>query len=354
MERQEWLEQRRTGIGGSDAASVFNVGYGCRRRLCYDKRGVEPDFEKETSLAMKLGNLFEPFLAEEYRRKANPARWVSPSASRQHPTYPEARVNPDRLIFLTGHANEAHAHTNVIGKDDGVLEIKAQGRGAYSKTKRVGMPQDYIFQLNHAMWVTGAAWGAFQVGNRDSGESTSWDVTADKTIISELEREVPALWKVIQSTDPLPDRLDVEDPRCSECAWRVTCQGDALVHVSGKSDLITAEDIRPLLAEYDEREPLLDEAKALMEETTEALKAALVERPSVRIAWGKKDRKVYFRGQDGRVTWDGLELAKRYERLRFLERPLNDTPEAELFDIEFPPGETFRRQGVPFRTLRVY
>lgn len=355
MERQEWLEQRRQGIGGSDAASVFNVGYGCRRRLCYDKRGIEPDFEQEGTLAMELGNLFEPWLAKEYQRKSEPKRFISISESRQHPDYPEARVNPDRFIFLKKAQLLKFEQTATVDPGAGVLEIKAQGRGAYSKTKRLGMPQDYIFQLNHAMWVTGTEWGAFQVGNRDTGESTAWDVTADKTITSELEKEIPLLWKLIQSDDPLPARLDVEDPRCSVCAWRVTCQGDSLVHVTGESDLVEAEDIRPLLAEYDEREPLFDEAKALLEETKESLRLALSERPSVRVGWGKKDRKVYFRGQDGRVSWKGDDLAKKYESLRTQGRTYCAAEDDRTaYDREFPPAATFRQQGVPFRTLRVY
>lgn len=353
MERQDWLEQRRSGIGGSDAASVFNVGYGCRRRLCYDKRGIEPDFERETTLAMKLGNLFEPFLAEEYAAKSG--RWVSPSESRQHPFHPEARVNPDSFIFTEKVQWEQFKQHGRVHGSAGVLEIKAQGRGAWSKTKRLGMPQDYILQLNHAMWVTGTEWGSFQVGNRDTGESTHWDVTADQSILIELEREVPALWKIIQSSDPLPARLDVEDPRCSGCAWRITCQGDSLVHVTGESDLVEVEALRPLLAEYDERKKLLDEAEALMDETKEAMKLVVDETPSVRVAWGKKDRKVYFRGQDGRVSWQGEEMARLYEQLRIAK--LSDLPDLEslaVFTKDFPAAQTFRRQGTPFRTLRVY
>ncbi len=346
MERQEWLEQRRTGIGGSDAASVFSIGYGCRRRLCYDKRGIEPDFPRDEVMAMKLGTALEPVFAEEYRRKAKPEQWLAETGSWQHPTIQAARVNPDRLIFQTKKALLAYQATDRLGPNDGVLEIKSQSRGTYSKTKRVGLPQDYIFQLNHAMWITGTEWGAFQVGNRDSGESTSWPVDADKTIIDELEREVPKLWNIISNpTESLPERLDVADGRCSECQWRITCQGDALVHVTGESDLVEAEHLRPLLVEYDERKALFDEAEALLDETKEDLKLACDEMPSARVGWGKKDRKIYFRGQDGRVSWLGVEMAEVYEKMRGM---LGGT------EAPFPEAVKFRRQGPPFRTLRVY
>ncbi len=345
-DRQQWEQQRRTGIGGSDAASVFNVGYGCRRRLFYDKRGIEPDYPFDESLIVQLGNLMEPFFADQYQEKTG--RPLSKSESREHPRYPEARVNPDRLI---NYPIEKHM---VAGSDYGVLEIKAQGFGTYSKTKREGLSEQYILQEQHAMFVTGAQWGSFQIGNRDSGESMHWDVERKEDLQKELEREVPAIWKSIQSDDELPARLEVDDFRCSGCQWRRTCQGNALIHVSGKSDLIPAEDIRPILADYDQRKPLFDEAEALLEETKEALRSALVDRPAVCVGAGKKDRKVYFRSQAGRTTWETEELVKKYEALRLKLRDGIAIEGEESFDAEYPAAEKFKREGLPFRVLRVY
>lgn len=341
VDRKQWEAQRRTGIGGSDAASVFNIGYGCRRRLFYDKRGIEPDYPLDESLIIQLGNLMEPFFADQYAEKTG--RVLSRSESREHPNYPEARVNPDRLI-----ADLTKSATN------GVLEIKAQGRGAYSKTKREGLSESYILQEEHAMWVTGTEWGSFQIGNRDSGESTHWDVARNSDIQKELETEVPAIWKLIQSDATLPDRLEIDDPRCSSCQWRKTCQGDALIHVSGKSDLIPAEDIRPLLVEYDQRKPIFEEAEELLEETKEAIKTALVNRPAVCVGSGKKDRKVYFRSQDGRTTWETDDLARKYEKLRIELRGAYVGDGEKSFDAEFPAVDKFKRQGLPFRVLRIY
>lgn len=334
-DRTQWESQRRTGIGGSDAASVFNVGYGCRRRLFYDKRGIEPDYPFDESLIIQLGNVLEPFFADQYQEQTE--RTLSKSESREHPKYPEARVNPDRIITPES-------------PNFGVLEIKAQGRGTYSKTKREGLSEQYILQEQHAMFVTGAQWGSFQIGNRDSGESMHWDVARDESLQKELEQEVPAIWKLIQSDATLPDRLEVDDFRCSGCQWRKTCQGNALIHVSGKSDLIAAEDIRPLLAEYDQRKPLFEEAEALLDETKEVLRTALVDRPAVCVGAGKKDRKVYFRSQAGRTTWESEDLAKRYEALRLQLRGEG----SEAFDAEYPAAEKFKREGLPFRVLRIY
>lgn len=353
-DRDQWLAERRTGIGGSDAAGVFSEGYGCRRRLFYDKRGIEQDYQFDETLIMALGNLMEPFFAAKYEQKTE--RFLSLSQSRQHPEYPEARVNPDRLIFKSEAERTRYEGDKVPRGDFGVLEIKSQGFAVYSKTKREGLNPQYIWQLQHALFVTGAEWGSFQIGNRDSGASSHWDVPRNREMQQELETEIPKAWALITSDAPLPDRLPVEDFRCSECSWRVKCQGNSLVHVSGKSDLITAEDIRPMLAEYDASKVLFEEADARYDAAKEVLKTALEERPAVCLGGGDKDRKVYYRSQDGRSSWQSAELAKRYDKLRALAREMEALAGGDPAGVDeaFPPGDTFMRQGNPFRTLRVY
>ncbi len=343
MDRAAWLAERKTGIGSSDSASVFNVGYGCRRRLTYDKRNIEPDFPEDKTLAMGLGNILEPFFADEYARKTGYA--LSESASRQHPVHPEARVNPDRLIIVppgvTGPAGT------------GVLEIKAQSRGTYLLTKRDGLNEQYIVQEQHAIWVTGTEWGAFQIGNRDSGESMSWQVEKSDVIQQELEKEVPAIWKLIQSDAPLPDRLEIDDPRCSRCPWRVQCQGNALVYAQGPSDLVPAEELRPLIAEYDVRKPLCDEAEELLTEIQLEIKTALENKPAAYLP-GEKVRKVYYRSQPGRTSWKTEDLMQKYVAMRSdLWSRTGESEHAALTE-KFPPVDEFRRQGLPFRTLRIY
>ncbi len=333
-EREQWLEQRMTGIGGSEAASVFNVGWGCRRRLAYEKRRIEPDYPFDETLIMGLGSLMEPWFAEQYVEKTG--RTVSAPSSFSHPKHPEMRVNIDRLIEPV---------QEKPGR--GVLEIKSQGRAVFSKTRREGISEGYILQVQWGLTVTGLDWGSFAIGCRDSGELVHWDVPRDASICNEMLDAGPKLWAQIQDPNAeLPERLEVDDPRCSSCGYRKMCQGNALIHVSGKSDLIPAEDIRPLLAEYDRWKPLYEEAEAGLEETKEALRSALVDRPAVCVGAGKKDRKVYFRSQAGRTTWETEELVKKYEALRTMYVAQNET--------EYPPAEKFKREGLPFRVLRIY
>ena len=58
-EEQAFAAERLTGLGGSDAASLLNIGWGCRRRLWYEKRNVEPDYKREENAAMELGQVLD-------------------------------------------------------------------------------------------------------------------------------------------------------------------------------------------------------------------------------------------------------------------------------------------------------
>lgn len=272
--REQWLEERRKGIGGSDCASLFNIGYGCRRRLWYDKRAVPEDFEREETKLMKLGRVLEPFFAEEFARQTD--RIVSISNSCEHPTIPQLRVNADRLQWKT-----------IPGFGMGILEIKSVGREVFYRVKREGLPEDYILQLQHGMLVIGAKWGSFAIGSRDSGDLLWWDVDADQRIHEQILEEAPKFWALVEN-GPAPDRLDPEDRRCQSCSWRVTCQGEALAGAPVRDgDYEPDESLRPLVLEYIERRALRKEADELLSETKAELEQKLGDRGMVTAAGAK-------------------------------------------------------------------
>lgn len=341
------------GIGGSEASAVFSLGWGCARRLAYDKREIKPDYPRDENLLMSLGNLMEPWFADRYVEITG--RTVGSAAAYSHPVHPELRVNVDRDI------------APVAGHDGvGVLEIKSQGRGAYAKTKVDGLSEDYLLQLQWALMVTERSWGSFAIGCRDSGELMHWDVERDDSIIDEMLIAGPALWALIKSNAPLPEPLEIDDRRCSDCQWRQQCQGNALIRSTGSDGLPVAEDIRPLLAEYDrinERfsERLSDGSRGTsdqlrLEEIKNLLRAALGDRDAVAVPqFGEKDRKIYYRSQAGRLSWKVDDLIKVYEKMREAVRLTVDTETGmKEFNDCFPPATFFERRGVPFKSLRVF
>jgi putative phage-type endonuclease len=337
MDRESFLEERKSGIGGSDAASLFGVGYGCRRRLWYDKSGVAPDFEREESAPMELGTILEPYFAEKYEERTG-RRVTRDSCVLRHPQHPELLVHVDGLINYDA------------AKGSGILEIKSVGRAVFYKVKREGLPEDYILQLNHGMLIADAQWGSFAVGSRDSGDLMYWDVERDQEICDLILKEGPRFWRTLDSTDAMPNRLEPDDPRCQKCAWRVSCQGEHLIHIAERSGEQIEEDesLRPLRQEYLERKALSDEAEALLDETKEELKSKLGERSAVKVG----GRPIYFRAQTA-MRWDGSELAGYCETLRSRLRAALPASTATEFLSAYPPAETFKK-AVTSRPLRVY
>lgn len=338
IDRSTWLQERRQGIGGSDIASVFNVGYGCRRALWYDKRDTPQDFPWDGNTLTRLGTHLEPFFADLYAEQTG--RKLTKPVSKAHPDHPEIRVNADRLILILAETLE----------DTGVLEIKSVGRAVFYRVKREGLPEDYILQLQHAMLVHGATWGAFAVGNRDTGELLHWDVERNEDICNQILEEAPKFWALVEN-GPAPDALDPDDRRCQSCPWRRTCQGEALIQ-RDDGEMPQAEELRPLLTEYDERKSLYAQAEELYDDVKEQMRTVLGDRQAVMVG----ERKVYFRPQAGKTLYRGKELMEAYRNacryitallvhVQFLEDPPN---------LTLPLAETFIDTSKPSRPLRIF
>jgi predicted phage-related endonuclease len=266
MDRSTFLAERRKGIGGSDIAAVFNVGYGCRRRLWYDKRDVPRDFPDEGNALMELGNVLEPFFAAKYEKQTGRAVSILHEPV-VHKTVDCLRVNVDRMVFdETG--------------PRGPLEIKSVGRAVFYKVKREGLPSDYILQLQQEMLVTDFPTGSYAIGCRDNGELVTWDVDRNEALCAEILAEGPKFWAQVEN-GPIPDALDSDDRRCQECGWRTTCQGNNLVQLGPESEYTVDESLAGLAAEYVERRALRKEADDLLEEVKEELACKLGDRTMV-------------------------------------------------------------------------
>lgn len=348
--REEFLLQRKAGIGGSDVSSLFSEGYGCRRRLFYDKIGAIPDFPREENDAMSLGKFLESWFADKYQRTTGRPVYSYDKAF-VHPAYPELRVNLDR--------SAAHENGHL-----GAQEIKAMGRAMYYKTKREGLPIDYVLQLQHGILVPhridGSVmfdWGCYAIGCRDDGALMYWDVERDEKIHKEIILAGQSFWATVEN-GPIPDALEPDDRRCQKCEFRVTCQGNALVELEPEGELIAAPELLPLVAEKIERDALYDQAVELCEETDEELKTALGERQAV-IVGGSK---LYHRPQKGKVLYKGKELLAKYKEVRNYMRWLvgqlpNEAASAMLNDANYPiapPPESFLSESKPSRPLKLF
>ena len=135
--REEWLEYRRTGLGGSDAAVVMGLTpYRSKIELWADKTGRMP--ETEDNEAMRTGRDLEQYVAERFceaaGKKVRRRNYIF-----QHDEYDFITANVDREI---------------IGENAG-LECKTTSAFAKADFDSGEIPLYYYCQCCHYMNVMG-------------------------------------------------------------------------------------------------------------------------------------------------------------------------------------------------------
>ena len=142
LSREDWLNYRRQGIGGSDCAAIMGVSPFCTKRdLYYDKRGIAPAIDEEESnwVAKEVGHRLEDLVAEIFSKKTGfkvfPIRKMF-----RHPLYPFTLADVDFFIdFGDG--------------TYGILECKTTNYNCQDKWANNSTPVNYEYQGRHYMAV---------------------------------------------------------------------------------------------------------------------------------------------------------------------------------------------------------
>ena len=73
LSREDWLEYRKKGIGGSDVAAIMGISpFATIRDLFYNKTGVQPVIQEEEEsnwVAKEVGHRLEDLVAEIFFQK---------------------------------------------------------------------------------------------------------------------------------------------------------------------------------------------------------------------------------------------------------------------------------------------
>ncbi len=100
LARPDWLELRRQGLGGSDAAAVLGISpFRTARDLYYDKRGVVTADDQANWVALEVGNLLEPLVARIFEAKTG-LKVYQRKCMFRHPEYPWMLADLDYLVDL--------------------------------------------------------------------------------------------------------------------------------------------------------------------------------------------------------------------------------------------------------------
>ncbi|MED1915793.1 YqaJ viral recombinase family protein [Bacillus thuringiensis] len=193
MQHEDWLEHRRLGIGGSDAAAICGLSrYKSPMAVYLEKLGELPPVEDNPK--MKAGRILEPVIADWFAEDSGYKVWRQ-NAIFQYPEHPFMLANIDR--WLPGqNAGLECKNTSEYCKDD------------WSGTQA---PTEYILQCNHYMAVTGA--DRWFIAVLIGGWDFQWRVIErDEELIKNLITIEKGFWEehVVAKVPPVFSHQDTE------------------------------------------------------------------------------------------------------------------------------------------------
>lgn len=298
MERQAFLERRKSGIGGSDVAAVLGVSkWKTPYQLWLDKTSETVE-EKQSDL-LHFGTVLEQVIADEYARRNN-VKVLRRNQMYRHAEHPELIANIDRYI--------------VGGK---ILECKTCNAFASAKFGEGGdeVPDEYLLQVQHYMHVTGyhSADLAVLIGGN---EYRQFNIKYDADLAHFSAEKCVEFW----NNYVLPQ---VPPP--------ATANDDLVRYYNAKAGAtITASDeIVKLLEEYKRLKAAESEAKAALEKIATSVKLFAGENEIITDIYGRTIA-TWKKGKDrATVNWKALAIDKGI------------TDEDTAFFTHYSPTRTF-------------
>ena len=179
MSREDWLQLRRTSIGGSDVATILGFNkYKSPYQLWLDKTGQIEIDASDPSEAAYWGNVFEKIVAEEFTRRTG------------------AKVRNDNHMYFHREYDflSANVDRQVVG-ENAILECKTASMFLSDKWEGENIPDQYIFQVQHYLNVLDKeyAYIAVLVG----GQKFQWKrIDRDQELIDIIQESLIAFWEV--------------------------------------------------------------------------------------------------------------------------------------------------------------
>jgi putative phage-type endonuclease len=286
MERKLWLQTRRTGIGGSDAAAILGLSpWKSAMDVWLDKRGLtgdeRPDPDKE--FLFELGQLMEPVITGLYEKRTGHATRAGELV--RHKNAPVLLGTPDRICIDVARGVE--------------LKTENQFSDQFGNEGTDEIPHQYLIQCAHYMAVTDLpVWdvAVLHGGARFATYTVERDADLEEYLIDSLLG-----WWEAHIVRGVPPDMDSSD------AWRV------YIHKKHPQELLPMVPLEPehhvLIERLAQTRQAENVMSALRTELESKLKSIIgdhlgVTSPYGKITWKKtKDSKV--------VDWQGAYYALR-------------------------------------------
>ncbi|MFE1773732.1 YqaJ viral recombinase family protein [Streptomyces sp. NPDC059008] len=255
LEREQWLDVRRAGVGGSDVSAVLGMDrYRGPLEVYLDKVGELPDDlprSPELDEAAFWGTTLEPIVAEVFAARTG-LRVADGPGTLAHVDRPWMLANLDRVVL---DPNEPSV--------PGLLEIKT--RSAYQLDEWAeGVPDGPALQTHWYLAVTGyrrAHVAALVGGNRLMVHR----VERDEQLVEHLVQLVGDFWQLVLDRTPPP--VDGSAATAELLAHLYDVQPDAVT-------LADPDEVLPLLdqlAEIKQREQQLADERRVIENQLKAI-----------------------------------------------------------------------------------
>lgn len=237
--RQEWLTARKTGIGGSDVAAILGLSkWRTPYSVWQDKIGQGAEIEDNP--AMKWGRNLEPVVRQEYAEQTGRVV-LQPADMLRHPAHSFMLANLDGMT-----------------EDRRVVEIKtARSANGWGEPGTDQVPQDYLFQVQHYMAVTGFPVSdvAVLIGGSDF---RIYEVPADPELQEMMIEAEAAFWQRVLDNNP-PDPVTMAD---AIAKYGRFSRPDAVTADDGiKAAVLAIKDIKEQISILEASE---EEAKAII------------------------------------------------------------------------------------------
>ncbi|WP_284077393.1 YqaJ viral recombinase family protein [Herbaspirillum aquaticum] len=292
--RADWLEVRKSGIGGSDAAAAVGLSpYKSQLELWLEKTGRDAQLNKpdpsDTTHPVFWGTLLEPIVAAAYTQQTG-RKVRKVNAVLQHPTVPFMLANLDREI--------------VGSPDVQILECKTAGEFG-ARLWLDGAPEYVQLQVQHQLAVTGKH--AADVAVLLCGQKLEVHrVYRDDELISRLIHLEAQFWQYVTSDTPPPADGSESADRALRCLY------------PGNATVVDFTEDRQLSAAFADLVLLKADIKAkeaLAEQLKQTLQQAMGDASVAQLDTGKI---TYKRSKDSinldldRLLADQPDLAQQY------------------------------------------
>ncbi|WP_066232529.1 YqaJ viral recombinase family nuclease [Heyndrickxia sporothermodurans] len=228
MTRQEWLQERTKGIGGSDAGIILGLNkYRTAFELWLEKTGqVEPiEIDNE---AIYWGNEMENVVAKEFEKRTDKKVRRS-NFMYSHPNHPFIKANVDRLV---------------VG-ESAVLECKTASAYLSKEWKDEEIPDTYLVQVQHYLGVTGKQKGYIAV--LIGGNKFVWkEVERDEELINLIFQAEINFWNnhVLANVPPPLDGSSAAEKYLKEKYDRAEKDKEVVLPPDYKEILVQYEKIK--------------------------------------------------------------------------------------------------------------